>query len=131
MLRELFAVAALLVVSTGASAQAFVKYEIQEAESGVFGNQTEFHAKVLDRGNNMLWFCVASPDAGGTLTVQCRDSLATNIPNLKRLVSAASIVPGSGSKSADPIHWWLLDPETGAITFCLERLACQPARYAR
>ena len=131
MLRESLAVAALLFASTAANAQTFMKYEIQEAESGVFGNQTEFHARVLDRGNNMLWFCVASPDAGGTLTVQCRDSLATNIPNLKRLVSAASIAPASREKSADPIHWWLLDPETGAITFCMERAACQPARYAR
>jgi hypothetical protein len=117
------------------SAQALPKYEIHEclyttnADGG--GHVTEYWAKVIDRANNTLWLCIAWYQNNNVqqLSGKCVHGVNNTAaqPNLAQLVTADSI-SATTTSPATPKHWWLINPQTGAVSFCWS-LGCTPAPY--
>jgi hypothetical protein len=114
-----------LLVSGVASAQALPKYEIHESmytANANAGLQTEYQAKVIDRATNILWLCVAYYPNNNTkqLSGRCIHAVSNTAaqPNLAQLVTAESISANNTNKPAQPLHWWLINHQTGAVFFC-------------
>ena len=113
-------------------AQTLPNYEIHEMDySAITGENpnAKWIAKVIDRQHNRLWICITSAaidvQAPKVISLGCKNAMAGpsstgQVPSLSQLVLAESIGPHSIQPRGVPEHFWFINPQTGAVTFCGE-----------
>lgn len=123
----LLGLATLLIPLQGFS-QTLPPYEIIPlTRDNRHGNipQITYTALLLDRVNSGYRSCEASRETGGKpIVVRC--SPLQSVPGLNKSSGAAMPIPSS--VFIDGWDFWLVNHQTGAVTFCLSWKGCTAAQ---